>query len=87
MAGLGSGPLKGCSYEVHSSAFDETNSAALFFATFKGEHTGEGGPVPATGKQTQTHYVFVIKMNSDNKVSHMTKIWNATWALNELGWV
>lgn len=87
MAGVGSGPLQGCSYEIHASAFDETNRTALFFATFKGAHTGEGGPVPATGKQTRSHYVYVIKIDNDGKVSHMTKVWNAPWALSELGWV
>jgi len=23
----------------------------------------------------------------DGKISHMTKIWNAGWALKELGWI
>lgn len=86
MAGLGRGPLIGCSYELHSSAYDENNNSALFFATFNGKHTGEGGPVPPTGNQTATYYVYVLKMDSDNKVSHMTKIWNAPWTMCELGW-
>jgi hypothetical protein len=87
MAGLGAGPLKGCSYDLHTSSYDEANRTASFFATFHGRHTGEGGPVPATNQDTRSHYVYVLKMDDDGKVSNMTKIWNAPWALRELGWM
>jgi hypothetical protein len=86
MAGLGAGPLNGCSYDIHASAFDEVNNTAVFFATFSGSHVGDGGPVPPTNKETNSHYVYVLKFDDDNKISRMTKIWNAPWALKELGW-
>lgn len=86
MAGLGAGPLTGCSYELHSSAYDKENSTAIFFGTFTGKHVAEGGPVPATNKETNSQYVYALTMNADNKVEKMIKIWNAPWALNELGW-
>ena len=86
MAGLGSTPLKGCAYTVNASAFDEANSTALFFGTFTGTHTGEGGPVSPTGQTTSSHYVYAIEVNDEGKVSKMKKIWNAPWALRELGW-
>lgn len=86
MAGLGSGPLAGCSYDLHSSAYDESTGTALFFATFNGKHVADGGPVPATGQETHSHYVYAVSMNADGKVSGMKKIWNAPWALGELGW-
>ncbi len=86
MAGLGSGPLAGCSYDLHSSAWDDASQSAIFFATFTGKHDGEGGPVPATGRETHSHYVYVLQMNADGRVAQMTKIWNAPWALAELGW-
>jgi hypothetical protein len=86
MAGLGGGPLAGCSYDLHNAAWDEANATALFFATFNGKHQGDGGPVPATGLETATHYVYAVKMDTQGKVSHLTKIWNAPWALKELGW-
>tara|TARA_R110002110_G_scaffold413729_1_gene641580 strand:+ start:64824 stop:65243 length:420 start_codon:yes stop_codon:yes gene_type:complete len=86
MAGLGSSPLKGCSYTLHSHAYDDTSSSALFFGTFNGAHVGEGGPVPPTGQATSSHYVYVLKMDGHGKVCEMTKIWNAPWALKELGW-
>ena len=31
-------------------------------------------------------YVYVIKMNDAGKVAYVTKIWNSSWALRELGW-
>jgi hypothetical protein len=87
MAGLGQGPLKGCSYTLHASSWDEANSTALFFATFHGTHSEEGGPVPATGKTTASHYVYVIQMDEQARVAKLTKVWNAPWALRELGWM
>ena len=86
MAGLGAGPLAGCSYDLHSASWDEEHQTALFFATFNGKHVGEGGPVEATGKETHSHYVYVLEMNDEHKVARMTKVWNAPWALGELGW-
>lgn len=86
MAGLGRGPLAGCHYELHSSAWDADSGTGLFFATFVGTHSGEGGPVPETGRSTHSHYVYAISVNDDGKVSHMVKVWNAPWALGELGW-
>lgn len=86
MAGLGNNPLAGCSYDLHASSYDESSNTALFFATFNGTHTGEGGPIPATNKQTNSHYVYVLAMNEDDQISSMVKVWNAPWALVELGW-
>lgn len=87
MQGLGQGPLKGCGYTIITSSFDEDSNTALFFGTFTGKHVGEGGPVDATGKETSSHYVYAITINDENKVSRMVKIWNAPWALTELGWM
>ena len=86
MAGLGLNLLPGCSYDLHSSSYDEATRTALFFATFIGTHTGEGGPVPPTNKQTNSHYVYVLTLDDNNLVSSMAKVWNSSWALNELGW-
>src|SRR5580704_1110182 len=45
-------------------------------AVFNGSHTGPGGPMLPTGKQASTEYVYVMQFSGD-KISHMTKIWNA----------
>jgi hypothetical protein len=87
MAGLGNITMPGCSYEIEAAAYDEEKNTALFFATFKGTHSGEGGPVPPTNKTTHSHYVYSLKMDGDGKIASMTKIWNASWALREIGWM
>jgi len=86
MAGLGKNPMPGCGYDLHSSSYDESTRTAIYFATFIGTHTGEGGPVPPTNKQTNSHYVYVLTMNDNDLVTNMVKVWNAPWALAELGW-
>jgi ketosteroid isomerase-like protein len=48
--------------------------------------TGRARHVPPTGKSTSTDYIYVMEFQ-DGKVSHLTKIWNAGWAMKELGWV
>jgi hypothetical protein len=87
LAGLDKGPLKGNSYTQHSCSYDEANSIALFFSTYTATHSGEGGPVEATGKQTQSDYVYALTMNADGKVEKMHKVWNAPFCLKELGWM
>ena len=86
LAGLGTTALAGARYKLHSSAWDAESNCALFFSTFIAAHTGDGGPVAPTGKETNSHYVYVIKMNDAGKVAHVTKIWNSSWALRELVW-
>lgn len=87
MAGLGKVTTPGCSYVLTASAYNETTNQALFFGTFKGKHTGEGGPVPPTGKETNTDYVYIIEMSDNGLVQSMVKVWNAPWAMKELGWI
>lgn len=76
----------GSSYVLHASGFDEANNAALFFATYTLRHTGEGGPVPPTNMQTNSQYVYILEMSDSGKVKSMQKVWNAPWAMKELGW-
>ena len=87
MAGFANGIAPGSQYQIEFSAYDETKNAAIFFASIKATHTGEGGPVPPTRQTTNSHYVYVLYMNDEGKVSGMTKIWNASWAMRELGWM
>lgn len=49
----------------------------MFFATFHGTHVGDGGPVPSTNKATASDYVYVLRMNGEDTIEWMTKIWNA----------
>ena len=74
-------------YDLHASAWDEERGVALFFATFHGTHAGDGGPVPPTHQQMNTDYVFAVFTNGEGRVERMTKVWNAHWAMQQLGWV
>ena len=72
-------------YTLKAFATDTERSTVLAFATFNGTHSGEGGPMPPTGKSTSTDYVYAMKFDG-GKIRTMTKIWNAGWAVRELGW-
>lgn len=78
--------LPDAGYEIRSFATDHERENVCAYAVFSGTHTGEGGPVPPTGKHTDTDYVYVMQFQ-DGKISHMTKIWNSMWAMRELGWL
>jgi ketosteroid isomerase-like protein len=71
-------------YELKSFATDTERQNVTVYAVFIGTHL-EGGPVPPTGKTTHTDYVYTIQFEGE-KIVHMTKIWNASLALKELGW-
>ena len=85
--GMGGITLKGGSYEVNASAFNEDTNVAIFFATYTGSHTGEGGPIPPTSKTTVSEYVYILTMNDEGKVVRVNKVWNSTWVMRELGWM
>lgn len=72
-------------YVVKSFAIDEERQNVSAYGIDSATHTGEGGPCPPTGKSTTTDYVYVMEFEG-NKIRHMTKIWNAGWAMKELGW-
>ncbi len=78
-------PIPDSRYELRAFAIDEDRKVVIADAVFQGTHTGEGGPVPPTGKTVETDYVYVMKFEGD-KIRHMTKIWNDGFALKQLGW-
>ena len=79
------GPIPDGRYELTGFAMDEGRVTAVAAAVFHGTHTGDGGPIPPTGKAVASDYVYVISFDG-SKVSHMTKIWNDIQALRALGW-
>ena len=72
-------------YEMKSFATDLERQNVAAYAVFHATHTGEGGPVPPTGKSTSSDYVYVMEFD-DGKIRQMTKIWNSGMALKDLGW-
>ena len=77
--------LPDAKYDLKSFAVDDVRHNVIAYAVFVGTHTGNGGPLPPTGRRAMTDYVYVMQFTGD-KISHMTKIWNAPWALRQLGW-
>ena len=72
-------------YEVKSFAADPERTNVIAYGVFSGTHTGEGGPVPPTGKRASADYVYVMEFEGD-RIGHMTKIWNSGITLSQLGW-
>jgi predicted ester cyclase len=77
--------LSDAGYELKSLAADEARGNVMGFAVFHGTHTGEGGPLPPTGKTAHADYVYVMEFEGD-RIRHMTKIWNSGTTLKQLGW-
>jgi len=84
MAGM-TGPLPDASYEIRAFAVDPDRNNVSAYGVFRGTHTGEGGPVPPTGKSFEADYVYVMDFDGD-RIRHMTKIWNDGISLKQLGW-
>jgi predicted ester cyclase len=79
------GPIPDGRYDLKAFAADPERGTVVAAAVFHGIQTGEGGPVPPTGKTVASDYVYVIAFDGE-KISHMTKVWNDLHALRALGW-
>lgn len=79
------GPVPDGRYELKAFATDSERKSVVAAAVFHGTHTGEGGPVPPTGKAVAADYVYVMEFDGD-RIRHMTKVWNDNWSLAVLGW-
>ena len=78
-------PIPDGNYELKFIAADEERNSVAAFAIFRGTQTGEGGPVPPTGNSIAADYVYHMEFEGD-RIKHMTKIWNDTLSLQQLGW-
>ncbi|MBT3331044.1 MAG: nuclear transport factor 2 family protein [Rhodospirillaceae bacterium] len=79
------GPIADGHYELNAFATDEARGTVVAAAVFHGTHSGEGGPVPATGQSVAVDYAYVMEFDG-SKIRHMTKIWNDGHSLRALGW-
>lgn len=79
------GPIPDAAYTLKAWGVDKERSAVVAAAVFTGTQTGDGGPVPPTGKRVEADYTYVMQFEGD-KIEHMTKIWNADFSLRQLGW-
>lgn len=78
-------PVPDGRYELRFLAEDEGRDTVAAFAVFYGTHTGPGGPVDPTGKAVAADYVYAMQFEG-GRIRHMTKIWNDTISLQQLGW-
>jgi predicted ester cyclase len=72
-------------YEIQSFGVDNVRQSVIVFGIFRGTHTGQGGPTPPTGKDLVADYVYDMVFEGE-RIVHMTKIWNDTISLKQLGW-
>lgn len=78
-------PIPDGHYELKFLAEDEERNCVAGFAVFHGTQTGPGGPGEPTGKSIAADYVYVMEFDGDS-IRHVTKIWNDTISLQQLGW-
>ena len=78
-------PIPDGHYELKFFAADEADESVAAVAVFHGTQTGEGGPVPPTGNIVAADYVYHMVFDGD-RIKHMTKIWNDSISLQQLGW-
>ena len=78
-------PLPDGHYELRFFAADEARNSVAAYAVFHGTQTGPGGPGAPTGKTIAADYVYAMQFEGDH-IRHMTKIWNDTISLQQLGW-
>lgn len=78
-------PIPDGRYELKFFAADEADESVTAVAVFHGTQTGPGGPVPPTGNTIAADYVYHMVFDGD-RIKHMTKIWNDTISMQQLGW-
>jgi hypothetical protein len=78
-------PIPGGRYDLKFFAADEARNCVAAFAVFQGTQTGPGGPGDPTGNSIAADYVYAMQFDGD-RIRHMTKVWNDTVSLQQLGW-
>jgi len=78
-------PIPDLTYEIAAFATDAERNVVSVYGIVHGTQTGPGGPVPPTGNEATADYVYVMRFE-DDKIRHMTKIWNDGYTLKQLGW-
>mmetsp|Transcript_23194 Transcript_23194/g.57200 ORF Transcript_23194/g.57200 Transcript_23194/m.57200 type:complete len:133 (-) Transcript_23194:332-730(-) len=58
---------------LHSIAWDAGTKTPLYSTNFYAKHSDDGGPPPATNKETNTEYCYSVVMNDDNKCTNLPR--------------
>ena len=78
-------PVPDGHYELRFFAEDEARGCVAAYAVFHGTQTGPGGPGEPTGKTVAADYVYAMQFEG-GRIRDLTKIWNDTVSLQQLGW-
>lgn len=78
-------PIPDGHYKLKFFAADESDTSVAAVAEFHGTQTGPGGPVPPTDKRIAADYTYHMVFDGE-RLKHMTKIWNDTYSMRQLGW-
>ncbi len=78
-------PVPDGRYELRFFSADKERDCVAAYAVFHGTQTGPGGPGEPTGKTVAADYVYAMQFEG-GRIRHMTKIWNDTISLQQLGW-
>ena len=78
-------PIPDGRYELKFFAADEERNCVAAVAVFHGTQTGPGSPAEPTGNSIAADYVYAMEFEGD-LIRHMTKVWNDTISLQQLGW-
>ena len=78
-------PIPDGRYELKFFGEDVERNTVAAFAVFHGTQTGPGGPGEPTGQTVAADYVYAMQFE-EGRIRHMTKIWNDTISLQQLGW-
>ena len=71
--------------DVRAVGVDEERHCVMVYGANWGTHSGEGGPVPPTGKRFEVEGVNVISFH-DGKIRHMTLVVSDAAIAKQLGW-
>lgn len=78
-------PIPDGHYELKFFAEDKERKCVAACAVFHGTQTGPGGPAEPTGNTIAGDYVYLMEFDGPD-IRHVTKIWNDTVSLQQLGW-
>lgn len=78
-------PIPDGHYELKFFGEDQERHCVVACAVFHGTQTGPDGPVEPTGNTIAADYAYMMDFEGA-RIRHMTKIWNDTISLQQLGW-
>ncbi len=78
-------PIPDGRYELKFIGADESRNSVAAVSVYYGTQTGPGGPVEPTGNSVVSEYVYNMEFDG-GRIKHMTKVWNDTICLQQLGW-